>query len=70
VGSIWFGWHRLAAYDQELKDLFVSLAYDLSNGGPNIEDGTLNKIKRMAPECLIAWGARLIRQYDDNIKFP
>jgi len=63
-GNIWFGWHRLAAYDEELEDLFISMAYDLTNGGPNIADGTLNKFQRMAPMCLMAWGARLISGRD------
>jgi hypothetical protein len=70
-GSVWFGWHRLAAYDIELKDLFISIAYDLSNDGPNIADGTLNKVRDEAQLCFTAWGARLLKQYDDdNIKFP
>lgn len=65
-GSVWFGWHRLAFYDEQLKDLFVSMAYDLTNGGAGFAEGTLNKSKRMAPMCLIAWGARLLSEDGDG----
>jgi len=70
-GNVWFGWHRLAAYDEELEDLFVSMAYDLTNEGHLFADGTLNKSKRMAPMCLIAWGARLLcKKEGGGIQFP
>jgi hypothetical protein len=59
-GNVWFGWHRLAAFDRGLEDLFLSVAYDLTNGGPNLPDGAQNKTMTNAPLCLEAWGARLL----------
>ena len=59
-GNVWLGWHRLAVYDDELKDLFISMAYDLTSGGNPFAEGTLNKSKRMAPMCLIACGICLL----------
>ena len=59
-GNVWFGWHRLAAYDNDLKDLFISLAYDLTNGGPNITPSNAqNRTFPEAPLCFFAWAARL-----------
>jgi len=69
-GSVWFGWHRLAAYNQDLKSLFISMAYDLTNGGPNFPELTLNKTKPRAPLCLLAWGARLLSDDGKPEKFP
>lgn len=68
-GNVWLGWNRLAAYDNTLKDLFISLAYDLTNGGPNLT-GQQNKGCRDAPHCLIAWGARLISTQGNPEVFP
>lgn len=59
-GNIWFGWHRLAAYDPVLEDLFLSIAYDLTQGGPNLPYGAQNKAMPNAPICLEAWGVRLL----------
>jgi hypothetical protein len=70
IGNLWFGWHRLAAYDPELKRLFISLAYDLTNGGPNIPGQAQNKGMKEAPSCLIAWAARLISPGGEPLKFP
>lgn len=69
-GNVWFGWHRLAAYDDTLKDLFISLAYDLTNGGPNIPKGAQNKAMEQAPLCLLAWAARLLSPSGQTQKFP
>jgi hypothetical protein len=69
-GNIWFGWHRLAAYDDSLKDLFISLAYDLTNGGLHIPPGAQNKAVKEAPLCLIAWAARLISSQGKPEVFP
>ncbi len=59
-GNIWFGWHRLAAYHPDLEELFLAVAYDLTNGGPNLPDGAQNKTMNEAPLCLEAWAARLL----------
>jgi hypothetical protein len=59
-GNIWFGWHRLSAYHPDLQDLYLSVAYDLTNGGPNLPHGAQNKTMREAPLCLKAWAARLL----------
>jgi hypothetical protein len=59
-GNIWFGWHRLAAYNPDLEELFLSIAYDLTNGGLNLPDGAQNKTMTEAPLCLEAWAARLL----------
>lgn len=67
-GNIWLGWHRLAAYDESLKELFVSLGYDLTNGGPNVIGQ--NKGMKEAPLCLIAWAARLISSQGKPEVFP
>ena len=67
-GNVWFGWHRLAAYDDSLKELFISLGYDLTNGGPNINNQ--NKGMQNAPLCLIAWAARLISGDGQPTLFP
>ncbi len=70
AGNVWFGWHRLAAYDDTLKDLFISLAYDLTNGGPNIPKGAQNKAMENAPLCLFAWAARLLSANGQPQEFP
>ncbi len=59
-GNLWFGWHRLAAYDPGIEELFLSIAYDLTNGGPNLPDGAQNKTMEEAPPCFEAWAARLL----------
>lgn len=68
AGNVWLGWHRLAAYDESLKELFVSLGYDLTNGGPNVIGQ--NKGIEEAPLCLIAWAARLLSPSGDPRIFP
>lgn len=69
-GNLWFGWHRLAAYDNELKNLFVSIAYDLTTGGQNIPKGAQNKGMENAPLCFYAWGSRLLSQEGTPKVFP
>jgi hypothetical protein len=59
-GNLWFGWHRLAACDANIEELFLSIAYDLTNGGPNLPDGAQNKTMKEAPPCFEAWAARLL----------
>ncbi len=59
-GNLWFGWHRLAAYNPDIEELFLSIAYDLTDGGPNLPDGAQNKTMREAPSCFEAWAARLL----------
>jgi hypothetical protein len=59
-GNLWLGWHRLAAYDKGLRDLFVSLAYDLTNGGEHIPAKAQNKAMTEARLCFYAWAARLL----------
>lgn len=60
AGNLWTGWHRLATHDPELRALFVSLAYDLSEGGPNIQPRQAqNRTFPEAPLCFYAWAARL-----------
>jgi len=68
-GHVWFGWHRLAAYDNTIKDLFVSLAYDLTNGGPNMPLSQ-NKTMENAPLCFYAWAARLLAPDGKPQEFP
>ncbi|MDD5063945.1 MAG: hypothetical protein PHQ35_04185 [Phycisphaerae bacterium] len=67
-GNVWFGWHRLAAYDESLKALFISLGEDLANGGLNVIGQ--NKGMKEAPICLIAWAARLISSQGKPEVFP
>jgi hypothetical protein len=59
-GNVWFGWHRLAAHDDGLRNLFLDLAYDLTAGGQNLPDGAQNKSMANAQTCLEAWAARLL----------
>jgi hypothetical protein len=68
-GHVWFGWHRLAAYDDNIKTLFVSLAYDLTNGGPNMPLSQ-NKTMENAPLCFYAWAARLLAPEGKHQEFP
>ena len=68
-GHVWFGWHRLAAYDNAVKDLFLSLAYDLTNGGPNMPSSQ-NKTMANAPLCFYAWAARLLAPDGMPQEFP
>jgi hypothetical protein len=68
-GNVWFGWHRLAAYDDVLKDLYISIAYDLTNGGGNIPDSQ-NKQMEEAPLCFLAWAARLLAPNGQPQLFP
>ncbi|MDI9432276.1 MAG: hypothetical protein QM570_11210 [Planctomycetota bacterium] len=69
-GNVWFGWHRLAAYDPDLETLFLALAYDLTHGGPNLPDGAQNKTMQNAPLCLEAWGTRLLGSKGQPDRFP
>jgi hypothetical protein len=66
---MWFGWHRLAAYDDDLMTLFISLAYDLTNGGPNMPLSQ-NKTMEEAPLCFYAWAARLLAPEGRPRAFP
>ena len=68
-GHVWFGWHRLAAYDNAVKNLFLSLAYDLTNGGPNMPLSQ-NKTMENAPLCFYAWAARLLAPDGKPQEFP
>jgi hypothetical protein len=68
-GQVWFGWHRLAAYDDAVKDLFVSIAYDLTNGGSNMPLSQ-NKTMENAPLCFYAWAARLLAPDGKPQEFP
>ena len=68
-GHVWFGWHRLAAYDNAVKDLFLSLAYDLTNGGPNMPLSQ-NKTMENAPLCFYTWAARLLARDGKPNEFP
>jgi hypothetical protein len=68
-GHVWFGWHRLATYDNTIKDLFLSLAYDLTNGGPNMPLSQ-NKTMANAPLCFYAWAARLLAPDGKPHEFP
>ena len=70
AGNVWFGWHRLAAYDADLANLFIDLAADLIDGGPNLPDGAQNKTMANAPLCLEAWGARLLAPDGQVDRFP
>lgn len=67
-GNVWFGWNRLAAYDETLKGLFISIAYDLTNGGPNVIGQ--NKGMENAPLCFYAWAARLLASDGKPHIFP
>jgi hypothetical protein len=68
-GHVWFGWHRLAAYDNAVEGLFLSLAYDLTNGGPNMPLSQ-NKTMENAPLCFYAWAARLLAPDGKPHEFP
>lgn len=70
AGNVWFGWHRLATYDPDLEALFTALAYDLTNGGPNLPDGAQNKMMQNAPLCLEAWATRLLGSKGELYRFP
>ena len=70
AGNIWFGWHRLAAFDKDLERLLVSIAYDLTNGGLSLPDGAQNKAMQDAPLCLEAWAARLLSAQGQPFFFP
>lgn len=69
-GNVWFGWHRLSAYDPALESLFLSIAYDLTNGGPNLPAAAQNRIQSEAPLCLQAWAVRLLADNDRPLRFP
>jgi len=69
-GNVWFGWHRLATYDEDLEALFIVLALDLAAGGPNLPDKAQNKTMANAPLCLEAWGARLLSTEGRPHVFP
>jgi hypothetical protein len=69
VGNVWFGWHRLAAYDDELRYLYLGLAEALAHGGKAIPTSQ-NKAMIEARLCLIAWGARLLSPAGRPLVFP
>lgn len=69
-GNVWFGWHRLATYDDGLRTLFLDMAYDLSAGGRNLPYGAQNKSMVNAQTCLEAWAARLLADKGDPWLFP
>ena len=69
-GNVWFGWHRLAAYNAKLATLFIALASDLIEGGSNLPPGAQNKTMANAPLCLEAWGARLLTPASQPHRFP
>lgn len=69
-GNLWFGWHRLAAYDTSLRDLFISMAYDLTNEGPHFPKGSQNKTMTEARLCFYAWAARLLAEEGQPKVFP
>jgi len=69
-GNVWFGWHRLATYDEDLEALFLALACDLAAGGPNLPSNAQNKTMANAPLCLEAWGARLLSSKGQPHSFP
>jgi len=70
AGNVWFGWHRLAPYDEELTALFLSMAYDLTNGGENLPEGAQNKKMVNAATCLEAWAVRLLDARGQPLVFP
>ena len=69
AGNLWFGWHRLAAHDDELRRLFIELAEALSYGGGGIPPSQ-NKAMAEARLCYLAWGARLAAEAGQPRKFP
>lgn len=69
-GNVWFGWHRLATYDDTLNTLFISMGYDLTSGGPNIPEGAQNRVMINAATCLQAWAARLLASKGQPTRFP
>ncbi len=70
AGNVWFGWHRLAAYDDSLRTLFLDMAYDLTAGGQNLPYGAQNKSMVNAQTCLEAWAARLLGEQGLPWLFP
>jgi hypothetical protein len=67
AGNVWFGWHRLAAYDETIKELFISIAYDLTNNGANV----VGQNKGMEGQlCFYAWAARLLSPNGNPKIFP
>jgi len=70
AGNVWFGWHRLATYDQTLETLFLALACDLMEGGPSLPQNAQNVTMANAPLCLEAWGARLLAPKGQPHSFP
>jgi hypothetical protein len=69
-GNLWFGWHRLAAYDDALRDLFISIAYDLTNGGHHLPPDSQNQSMPEARLCYYAWAARLLAENGQPKVFP
>ncbi|MBN2130135.1 MAG: hypothetical protein JW741_11595 [Sedimentisphaerales bacterium] len=69
-GNVWFGWHRLAAYDATLRTLFLSLACDLTTGGSQLPAGAQNRTMLNAQTCLEAWAARLLAEKGHPELFP
>lgn len=60
-GNVWFGWHRLAEYDKTLKELFINMSIDLTEGSKKFPKLSQNTKMENAPLCLIAWGTRLLK---------
>jgi hypothetical protein len=69
-GNLWFGWHRLAAHDMALRDLFLSMAYDLTRTGAFLPERSQNKTMVEARLCYFAWGARLLASRTEARTFP
>ncbi|MFC1764460.1 hypothetical protein ACFL6U_20625 [Planctomycetota bacterium] len=69
-GNLWFGWHRLAAHDMALRNLFLSIAYDLTRAGEFLPARSQNKTMVEAQLCYFAWGARLLASRTDAMSFP
>ena len=69
-GNLWFGWHRLAAEDAALRDLFLSIAFDLTREGAFLPTGSQNKTMVEARLCYYAWGARLLASKQQARQFP
>jgi hypothetical protein len=61
AGNIWFGWHRLAAHDETLRDLLVALAHTLATDEGKVPPSQ-NRSGPNARLCLLAWGARLLAE--------
>ncbi len=69
-GLVYFGWHRLAAYDDNIKDIYISMGYDITNGAKNFPEKTQNISMENAKICYLAWAARLISENQNQKLFP